>query len=333
MIMQSKPIFLTSLKRNGHLEKIHLTICIVGSRKVREQDDYGSQGWDTFAPNLTIYGFDVDEDACIVANTNLDERQINWWERHYPLVLWRTESEATLYGTRNLESSSLYEPNIDYLQRFSQLPNLLEVDFTIEVETTTLDNFCKSERIKHIDFLQIDAQGAELPILEGAIEVLERGILAVQTEVSFSPVYLNQPLFADVDRYLRNKGFTLFDLAAAYYKREQSPVRPKNRPGQMLWGECIYFRDLIQANQNLHLQEPEQLFKLACIADMLDFPDYALELLVYLTLQYGENYNFADNIVESLAQSLNTTSQKLESLPIIPSIKPYLSERGLSFIV
>jgi len=40
---------------------------------------------------------------------------------------------------------------------------------------------------------------------------------------------------------------------------------------------------------------PLKLLKLACIADVLGFYDYALELLIYLTNNYGDNpqYNFS----------------------------------------
>ena len=57
-------VFLPILKQQGHLENIHITVCNIGSRKIGEQDDYVSQGWGIFAPNLTIYGFDADADAC-----------------------------------------------------------------------------------------------------------------------------------------------------------------------------------------------------------------------------------------------------------------------------
>lgn len=38
----------------------------------------------------------------------------------------------------------------------------------ITVSTSTLDNYLKKERIHHVDFIKIDAEGAELEILKGA---------------------------------------------------------------------------------------------------------------------------------------------------------------------
>jgi hypothetical protein len=51
------------LKKSGHLEQIKMTIGIIGSRKL-EGEDYGTQGWNIFSHNLTIYGFDADADSC-----------------------------------------------------------------------------------------------------------------------------------------------------------------------------------------------------------------------------------------------------------------------------
>ena len=69
-------IFLPSLKKSGHLDKIHITVCIVGSRKIAGKDDYASQGWNIFAPNLSIYGFDADTEACDEANAVLRREKL-----------------------------------------------------------------------------------------------------------------------------------------------------------------------------------------------------------------------------------------------------------------
>ncbi len=173
-------VFLPSLKKSGHLDGIHMTICNVGSRKLDTQDDYASKGWGIFAPRLTIYGFDADSDACDRANADLEARQVNWTERHIPLALGNSVGESTLYVTKHPMCSSLYPPNEPYLARFAGISELMNLDFTVDMEITTLDAFCQSEGINEIDFLQTDVQGADIQILEGAAGILERSILAVQ---------------------------------------------------------------------------------------------------------------------------------------------------------
>ena len=319
-------VFLPSLKKSGHLDRIQMTICNIGSRKIDKNDDYASLGWGIFAPNLKIYGFDADEDTCNEANQDIAVRQINWTEKHIPLALNKQIGEATLYVTKSLWCTSLYAPNETYLARFEGLSELMNLDFSVDIETTTLDAFCKDEGIDEIDFLQIDVQGADLDVLQGGSKLLER-CKVIQTEVEFSHLYINQPLFADIDIYLRKQGFTLFDLSVAKRTRDSSPVYSATRLGQMLWGDAYYFRDLIREDLDSDLKSPHQILKLACIADVMDFPDYALEILEYLTLQHGDNpmYNFADNIVDTLSQFPPLVENGLRFLPIIVTIRDYIS--------
>jgi FkbM family methyltransferase len=206
--------FLPSLKKSGHLDRVHITICIAGSRKIEKEDDYASQNWDIFAPNLTIYGFDADVEACEQANADLAARKVNWQEKHIPLALSNTEGKATLYVTKYPGCSSLYPPSEEYIKRFSGNSELIELKSTVDLSTTTLENFCKAEGIKEIDFLHLDVQGAELNVLQGADGILNNSVLGLVTEVEFTEIYTGQPLFSDVDIYLRNQGLTLFDFGS-----------------------------------------------------------------------------------------------------------------------
>lgn len=316
--------FLPSLKKSGHLDQLQMTVCNVGSRKVAGKDDYGSQAWGIFAPNLTIYGFDADADACEAANADLEARQINWREKHIPAALARSVGEAPLYVTQDRRCTSLYPPNTAYLRRFIGISELTELDFTVDIETTTLDTVCQVEGINEIDFIQIDVQGANLQVLEGGTEIVGSSVLAIQIEVEFSHLYKDQPLFADVDVYLRQQGFTLFDLATPSCC-VRSPLHSNEHPGQLLWADAIYFRDLIRQDLDSPLKTPAQILKLACIADILNFTDYSLELLEQLTLQYGKepSYNFADDIFESLTQLTELSQQELEALPVVERLKQY----------
>lgn len=161
--------FLKSLKESGLLNQVHITLGIVGSRKISIADDYCSGDWIEFAPNLTIYGFDADTDACEAANNDLARRQVNWQEKHIPIALNNYIGSASLYVTHQIACTSLYPPNSSYLNRFEQIiSNSFRVELTCEIETTTLDRYCDQEGIHEIDFLQIDVQGADLHILEGA---------------------------------------------------------------------------------------------------------------------------------------------------------------------
>ncbi|REJ52574.1 MAG: FkbM family methyltransferase [Microcystis aeruginosa DA14] len=321
-------IFLQTLKAQHFLDNIHITIAQIGSRKLSGADDYSSQSWGIFAPNLTIYGFEADADECKRMNQNLKERNIRHQEKHIPIALSNTQGKSQLYVTKEKMCSSLYEPNHSYVSRFPNfLPEFLTLDYISEIETTTLDSFCASELIDTIDFLQVDVQGAELNIFQGAQQIIKNSTLAIQTEVEFAPIYKNQPLFADVDNHLRQQGFFLQGFKGLHCISKKSfPVEikagiPQYLSGQLLWSDAFYFQDLLSQPSSV---SPEKLLKQACIADILYFPDYALELLEYLTVNYGSNpqYNFTEVINIGLSILRGNTSNNITELTIPQSNIP-----------
>jgi hypothetical protein len=230
--------------------------------------------------------------------------------------------------------SSLYPPNEVYLARFAGVTDFMNLDFTVQIETTTLDIFCQEEGVDEIDFLQTDVQGADLQVLEGSAAILARSVLGVKVEVFFQPLYVDSPIFTEVDTYLRKQGFSLFGLKTIYRPRARSPIVSTVRPGQLLWGDAFYLRDLILEDISTPLKTPDRLLKLACIADVMEFSDYAVEVLEYLTLQYGTDtrYNCANNIIECLAQFPELVQQGLGSLPIVAKIRDYASGEALELL-
>jgi FkbM family methyltransferase len=317
-------IFLESLKEHGYLDALHLSIGVIGSRKLNDQDDYGQQGWHHFAPNLTIYSFDADEDACEIANADLAERSdINWVEKHIPLALGRSCGEQAPYVTHEPMCSSLYPPNEPFLSRFAGLNEMAGLDFELEVEIITLDHFYDAEAISNINFLQIDVQGADLDVLKGATHLLSRSVLAIQIEVEFSELYKGQALFSDIDSFLRGQNFSFFDIEPRHIPRKCAPITSPQRSGQLLWGEAFYLRDLISENASLtQFQTSENLLKLVGIADILGFTDYALELLEHLMLRHelNDRYDFSAVIMDGFSKMEGMTQADFTQLPVIQRI-------------
>ena len=53
---------------------------------------------------------------------------------------------------------------------------------SFKVKTNTLDNFCRKKKIKKIDILKIDVEGAELEVLEGGKKILDKTHI-IQVEI------------------------------------------------------------------------------------------------------------------------------------------------------
>ena len=71
----------------------------------------------------------------------------------------------------------------------------------------------------------------------------------VEVEVEFVPLYADQPLFADIDRAMRDRGF-VFHRFSSQQGRCMKPLSIASNPygmlSQMLWGDAIYVRDLFE---------------------------------------------------------------------------------------
>ncbi|MDX2243453.1 MAG: FkbM family methyltransferase [Leptolyngbyaceae cyanobacterium bins.302] len=320
--------FVPYLRQNGHLDHLHTTVCLVGSRKLLEEDDYGNAGWSVLAPNLTIYGVDADADACYEANANIQARQVSWEEEHFPIALGKQSEETTLYVTDHPACTSLYPPNIPFANRLFGFEKSMQLSLTIEIEVTTLDEFYALADLKEIDFLQIDVQGADLDVLQGATNLLQQSILGVQIEVEFSSLYVNQPLFTNIDLYLRQQGFTLFDLITTNpwcrVPRSCLPIQSSTRAGQLVWADACYLRDPLGDGVPWFAQQnPNKMLKLACIADILNFPDFAFEVLVHLASTHRNNptYNTTSTLVEALSEGLKMSEQDIKNISSLAKLQ------------
>jgi FkbM family methyltransferase len=111
------------------------------------------------------------------------------------------ESEELDWDFGN-KSSSLLPPektnNHSWLQ-FSE---------KINVETVTLDSFFIANKIEEVDFIHMDVQGAELKVLLGAKNYINK-IKSIWLEVTDVELYKGQPLRVDIENFMKANGFSL----------------------------------------------------------------------------------------------------------------------------
>jgi FkbM family methyltransferase len=167
----------------------------------------------------------------------------------------------TLYDCAAAGMTGLLAPDPASLALFRPFDEFGKVVGEHALETRRLDDVAA---VTELDYLKLDVQGFELAILEGARARLARAV-AVQTEVSFVPLYRGQPALGAIDLELRAQGFV--PHAFADVKRWiLAPMcvggdlrRPLN---QLLEADLVYVRDF----RRLDLFSPEQLKHLALIA-------------------------------------------------------------------
>jgi len=148
----------------------------------------------------------------------------------------------TLHICRAPGMTSLLEPDPAILGLFHGFPLWGEVMAREEVDTVRLDDVPATEGI---DMIKIDIQGGELMVLRNAIERL-RSVSVIQTEVEFMPFYKGQPLFSEVEMFLRSQGF-IFHRFFPINSRALQPVVAGgsiyNGLSQQVWADAIFVRD------------------------------------------------------------------------------------------
>ena len=128
----------------------------------------------------------------------------------------------------------------------------------------------------------MDVEGAELLVLQGSESRLKNEVLCVIAEVSLMRRYHEQPMFADVDIYLRSLGFQLFDIDFRRWRRKKLPGAFDGvRVGQAVYGDVLYLKDPVESPQQFCRSDlkREKLLKLVALSESFSMPDYSLELL------------------------------------------------------
>lgn len=202
-----------------------------------------------------IVGFEPNEVECERLNAGAGARRA-----YLPYVVG-DGAAGTFYQCAAPMCSSLLEPNAALAAKFSGLSEMLSVVDASPVTTRRLDDIPEA---RGADLLKLDVQGAELMVLEGGTTLLQ-DLLVLHTEAEFVPLYRNQPVFSDIDRWLRNRGFVLHKIVGVASRpfHPMMSVVPEGDPllSQLLWCDVVYVRDFMQ----LERLSPDQLAKLAAI--------------------------------------------------------------------
>jgi FkbM family methyltransferase len=240
--------------------------------------------WDVYGDQLELLAFEPDEEECtrIMSAVGRGPDEIRFTCE--PLALARSTGRATLNVARFPDSSSVLPNNEAFVRRFAMASYLEQVG-SATVQTTSVDAFLESRGLEYADFMKLDVEGAELDVLEGAEHALSRSLLGLSVEVWFHEEHTGRPLFGDIDAYLRDLGFVLFDLRQLNRWRRSCLAGESYDSwigsGQLMYGNALYLRDLparLEAGDGLGLPSGAVL-KLASLAELFCYPDFAVEVI------------------------------------------------------
>ena len=121
----------------------------------------------------------------------------------YKLALGEKNGKSDIYVSQGAQnaSSSLLAPQ-DHLEIYPDI----KFDEKIEIETVNLDDWAKQAGVSKIDFMWLDLQGFEFPVLNSAPNILKT-VTAIYTEVHTQETYTGVTQYVELRQFLEKVGF------------------------------------------------------------------------------------------------------------------------------
>ena len=229
--------------------------------------------WKTLFNVLSYVGFDPNEKECQRLSLLPSPYKQT---RYMPYAIGDDVGEAVMYLTESPYCYSLLRPRHEWLRRFSY-HNLFNEIGESRVNCVTLDYLAENKGLR-ADMMKLDTQGLELPILQTATQVLQ-DVFCVETEAGFVENYVGETVAAQVDEFMRQKGFLLFDITIHRVGRANRFAQQSHQ--QPLWCESLWMRDYLALDSwGIAVPPPSrvQALKALYICKALGFPDYGFEL-------------------------------------------------------
>lgn len=265
---------------------IKLTVCDIGANPIggdapyKELLDFGL---------VKVIGFEPQLDSLKTLNEQKSDN-----ETYYPYALG-DGNKVKLNICKGSGFTSCLEPDINTVNVIRHLNRYMRVIEEIEMDTVRLDSI---NEIQQIDFLKIDVQGSELSIIKNGLSKLNE-TLAMQIEVRFLPLYRNEPMFGDIDVFLRNHNFELFDLIGLKrlkFNTSYGDIVRRRDKRQLIDCDAIYVRHL----RNLETYDNSSLRKL-CMLALSVFKN--VDIFVYAAEEMVKRDLLKRNVIEKIIQN------------------------------
>ena len=212
------------------------------------------------------------------------ENKLNKTQKSFvvPTAFWNEQKSITFNLNKSRATSSILNSNLNFLNQFSDSARF-NTDEKIKVECKTIDYLIENNQMPQFDFAKIDIQGGELAVLKGGKNYIQRNVIGLEIEVEFAEIYTNQPLFAEIDVFVRNSlGLELWDISKAHWKYLNN-LKSGPKKGRLIFGNALYLRPLEGLENWLkgfsEKKAGEKLLMLITTSLAYGFLDYASAIL------------------------------------------------------
>jgi FkbM family methyltransferase len=175
----------------------------------------GPEIWREIAPASIYLGFDPDlREIRTIADGEYEKATIV----NSAVCEDKSASQTRFYLTRSPYCSSTLRPDTEALRDYI-FHDLFDVLDEVNVRATTIERALREQQYDGLDWIKIDAQGADLRIFESIPDHVRDRIVAVDTEPGLLDAYRGEDLFVEVHRHLCSQGFWLSRIDVRGTKR------------------------------------------------------------------------------------------------------------------
>lgn len=158
-----------------------------------------------FWPQGTIHAF---EPVPEIFDALMRETEVYPNVKRYPFALSTTTGNALFYVAQHpkkpqaiCQAGTLHKPKDRLLASPITYPH------TITVKTLTLTDWAQAHAISQVDFIWLDMQGHELPVLQASSTFIKKASI-IYLEVNFIAAYENQATAQEINAWMEDNGFT-----------------------------------------------------------------------------------------------------------------------------
>lgn len=205
--------------------------------------------WKSINRLINLYGFDPNKEECERLNSLAHDFHS---AKYLPFAIGDKDEQRILFKTESISCYSLLEPNIEWLNRFV-FDNLFHVTGSEKVPTRKLSSIPELQNLE-VDIIKVDSQGLDLAILANSGPIIDSTIY-IESEPGFTENYIGENTYAQIDSFLRNNCFLLFDLELRRMARKNIIGENRQEKAQLLWCESIWLKDYIQLERKNGLKD------------------------------------------------------------------------------
>jgi len=298
--------------------------------------DVGASGgiadhWRVFEPYLSAVGFDPLVRECERLNREEGTPAVRYYDYFvgsedyaglFPSAIASDPDQG--WSNQPFERTSAARGQRQAQAPFAQSFNDGNPDIVYTNRRTSLDEFFRERQDHVVDFIKVDTDGHDYEVLRGATEITtQHQVLGFFVECQFHGItHPHSNLFANIDRLLREQGFSLFDVEVYRYTRGLLPghfvysLAGQTLEGQVLASDALYLRDVAAPRYEDKwgvVLGPRKLAKLACLFEIYGMPDCAAELLVAKERELAKLFD-VKSMLDTLAREVQPRARGFDDL-------------------